>query len=134
MLMANILNLFIGNLGLKLFAKALSAPKNIVYPLVIFVCLTGGYLAENNLLAVFIMLVFALLGYFMRKLKLSFVTFIIGFVLGPMLEMSLQQTVVMSWVNPLFITQRPIAMVFLGLTVLFLWRIAHSRQKKRKTA
>jgi putative tricarboxylic transport membrane protein len=80
------------------------------------------------------MLVFALLGYFMRKLKLSFVTFIIGFVLGPMLEMSLQQTVVMSWVNPLFITQRPIAMVFLGLTVLFLWRIAHSRQKKRKTA
>ncbi|KIX11174.1 tripartite tricarboxylate transporter permease [Dethiosulfatarculus sandiegensis] len=134
MLVANVLNLFIGNLGLKVFAKALSAPKNIVYPLVIFVCLTGGYLAENSLLAVFIMLVFALLGYFMRKLKLSFVTFIIGFVLGPMLEMSLQQTVVMSWVNPFFITQRPIAMVFLALTVVFLWRIAHSRRKKEKAA
>lgn len=128
MLMANLLNLFIGGVGLRIFAKALSAPRNIVFPIIIFICMAGAYMAENSIFAIFLMLIFAVGGYFMRKLEISFVTFIIGFVLGPMFELSLQQTLIISRNNPLIIVQRPISAAFLLLTALFLWRV--TRKKK----
>ncbi|MGD9124001.1 MAG: tripartite tricarboxylate transporter permease [Desulfarculaceae bacterium] len=131
MLLANLINLFVGNLGLRIFAKALSAPRDIVYPIIIFICITGAYITENSLFSVFVMLLFAALGYFMRKFQFSFVNFIIGFVLGPMLELSLQQTLTISRNNPMIMLERPIALGFLLLTALFLWRVS---RKKKKTA
>jgi putative tricarboxylic transport membrane protein len=131
MLLANLINLFVGNLGLRIFAKALSAPRDIVYPIIIFICITGALITENSLFSVFVMLLFAALGYFMRKFQFSFVNFIIGFVLGPMLELSLQQTLTISRNNPMIMLERPIALGFLLLTALFLWRVS---RKKKKTA
>ena len=130
MLVANVLNLFVGAVGLRIFVRVLSIPRNIIYPVIIFICLTGAYMADNSLFAVGIMIGFAVLGYFMKKLNFSFVTFIIGFVLGPMFELSLQQTLVLSKNNIFTMAQRPIAAVFLVLTLVFVWR---SSRRKPKT-
>jgi putative tricarboxylic transport membrane protein len=78
------------------------------------------------------MIAFAVLGYFMKKLEFSFVTFIIGFVLGPMFEMSLQQTLIMSRNNIFILFQRPIALVFIILTVVFVLRVISRSSKKSK--
>ena len=132
MLVANVMNLLIGNLGLKLFAKLLSTPRDILYPMIILICITGSYITEGSLFSVYMMLFFAAFGYLMRKLQLSFVNFIIGFVLGPMLELSIQQTLTMSRNNPLIMLERPIALGFLIITVIFLWRV--SRHPKKASA
>lgn len=129
MLVANVLNLFIGAVGLRVFVRVLSIPRNIIYPIIIFICLTGAYMADNSLFAVAIMIGFAVLGYFMKKLQFSFVTFIIGFVLGPMFELSLQQTLVLSKNNILMMFQRPIALVFILLTIFFIWRTSRRKPK-----
>jgi len=129
MLVANVLNLFIGAIGLRIFVRVLSIPRNIIYPVIIFICLTGAYIADNSLFAVGMMICFAVLGYFMKKLEFSFVTFIIGFVLGPMFEMSLQQTLIMSRNNILIMFQRPIALVFIVFTVVFIWRVVRRSGK-----
>lgn len=131
MLIANFFNLFIGNLGLRLFARLLSAPRDLIYPVIIFICITGAYIGEGSMFGVLMMVIFAAVGYLMRKLQLSFVNFIIGFVLGPMLELSIQQTLTMSRNNPMIMLQRPIALGFLVVTVIFLWRV--SRRKKKNT-
>jgi putative tricarboxylic transport membrane protein len=78
------------------------------------------------------MIAFAVLGYFMKKLEFSFVTFIIGFVLGPMFEMSLQQTLIISRNNILILFQRPIALVFIILTVVFVLRVISRSGKKSR--
>jgi putative tricarboxylic transport membrane protein len=134
MLVANIFNLFIGAIGLRIFVRVLSIPRNIIYPVVIFICITGAYIADNSLFAVGMMICFAVLGYFMKKLEFSFVTFIVGFVLGPMFEMSLQQTLIISRNNIFTMFQRPIVLVFMAFTVVFLWRvIQRSRKAAQKT-
>ena len=120
-------------MGLRVFVRVLSIPRNIIYPIIIFVCLTGAYMADNSLFAVGVMIGFAVLGYFMKKLRFSFVTFIIGFVLGPMFELSLQQTLVLSKNNILILVQRPIAAVFLVLTAVFIWRSSRRRPKPPPT-
>ncbi len=43
-----------------------------------------------------LIIVFGFVGYFMRKLAFPYVTFIIGFILGPLLENSMNQMLVMS--------------------------------------
>ena len=132
MLVGNVFNLFIGAIGLRVFVRVLSIPRSIIYPVIIFICITGAYIADNSLFAVGVMIAFAVLGYFMKKLEFSFVTFIIGFVLGPMFEMSLQQTLIMSRNNIFILFQRPIALVFIILTVVFVLRVISRTGKKSK--
>ncbi len=96
MLIGNVLNLFIGYIGLRIFIKVLAVPKQLLFPILMFVCLVGSYIGDNIVFYVYIMIFFTLIGYLMKKLKFSFVTFIIGFVLGPMFELSLNQTLVLS--------------------------------------
>jgi putative tricarboxylic transport membrane protein len=130
LLIANALNLVIGGVGLRVFAKVVQIPKTIIYPIIIFVCITGAYIADNTLFAVAVMLIFGIIGYFMKRLDFSFVTFLIGFVLGPMFEFSLQQTMSVSMNNPMVIFQRPIALTLLILTGVFLCWGFISRRKK----
>ena len=132
MLVGNVLNLFVGAIGLRIFVRVLSIPGSIIYPVIVFICLTGAYIADNSLFAVGVMICFAVLGYFMKKLEFSFVTFIIGFVLGPMFEMSLQQTLIMSRNNIFIIFQRPIALVFVLLTIVFVWRVIRRSGKMKR--
>lgn len=132
MLVGNVLNLLVGAVGLRVFVRVLSIPRSIIYPVIVFICLTGAYIADNSLFAVGVMIFFAVLGYFMKKLEFSFVTFIIGFVLGPMFEMSLQQTLVMSRNNILIMFQRPIALAFVLLTAVFVWRVVRRSGKMKR--
>ena len=61
-------------------------------------------------------------GYIMRKLECSHVTFLIGFVLGPMFELAFRQTVVLFKDNPAELLSRPIMLTILAITVIFVWR------------
>jgi putative tricarboxylic transport membrane protein len=131
-IIANGLNLAIGNFGLRFFAKVMMAPKQIVYPVIAICCVTGAYMADNSLFAVGLMIIFAILGYFMKKLDFSFVTFIIGFVLGPILELSLRQTLVISKNNPMILLERPVSLILLILTVLSIWRLGFRSKKVEK--
>lgn len=132
LIIANALNLAIGSFGLRLFARVIQIRKQIVYPVIVICCVTGAYMADNSLFAVALMIIFAILGYFMKKLDFSFVTFIIGFVLGPILELSLRQTLIISKNDPMILLERPVSLVFLILTVLSIWRLGFRSKKVKK--
>lgn len=123
MLIANVLNFFIGSIGLRLFAMIVAFPKYVIHPVVIVLCIAGAYATGSSMFSVAIMLVFAVLGYFMRKLDFSFATFIIGFALGPQFEEAVRQSVILFKDNPLALTGHPIVVGFLALTVFSVWRI-----------
>jgi len=123
LLLANLLNLMIGQFGLRIFAKVLLIPKRLIFSMIVLLCVTGVYLSENSMFAVGVMLIFSILGYLMKKLDFSFMTFIIGFVLGPILELSLRQTLIISKNNPMILFEHPISLAFLVLTVISIWRL-----------
>lgn len=67
---------------------------------------------------------FAALAYVMRKTGFSLVSLLIGFLLGPMLEFSLRQALILYKGDWTVFFSKPIALVFLVLTVASLWRFA----------
>lgn len=128
MLVANFFNLFIGQAGLRLFAWVLSLPNQFIHPVIVLLCFSGAYLITQSMFAVALMVGFAILGYIMRKLDFSIVAFIIAFILGPLFEDALRQTLVLFSDSPGELLTRPIAIVFLLLTIYSVWRFG-TREK-----
>jgi putative tricarboxylic transport membrane protein len=95
LMLANLVNLVIGNVGLRFFALFLAVPRRVIVASTAVLCFTGAYVSVGSMFGVGVMLVFAVVGYFMRKLQFPFIVFLIGFILGPMFERSLRHTLIL---------------------------------------
>lgn len=127
LIIANFLNLFIGQVFLRFFAKVLSLPKAVIYPTIALICMVGAYAESSSIAIIIIMLITTFVGYFMKLLKYPFVTFIIGFILGPKLELALQQMLVLSDHGVFILLQRPVSAVFMALTIFVLIRAIYKQ-------
>jgi putative tricarboxylic transport membrane protein len=58
----------------------------------------------------------------MKKLDFSFVTFVVGYVLGPMAELTIRQSLILTQRDPVALLQHPIALIFIAFTVFSIWR------------
>ena len=77
------------------------------------------------------MLIFGILGYLAKKLDFSFVTFLIGFVVGPQFELSMRQAIAITTTYSELL-HHPIAIIFVLITFITIWRIAVSKGKMKK--
>jgi putative tricarboxylic transport membrane protein len=123
MALGNFFNFIIGQFGLRFFAYVVSFPNRIIHPTVILLCIAGAYATSNSMFEVAIALIFAVVGYIMRKLDFSFAAFIIGFALTPQTELFIRQTVILFADRPLDLIYHPIVLFFVALTVYSIWRI-----------
>ena len=127
MIMANFLNLWIGQLGLRLWVRVISAPQSFIYVSAILLCIVGVAMSEGGMFGVVVMLIFAAFGYVMKRFGFSIVIFIIAFFLGPRLEMSIAQSTALMSGNWTRIIEYPIAVILLGLSVVVLiWFLRRS--------
>ena len=127
MIMANFLNLWIGQLGLRLWVRVISAPQSFIYVSAILLCVVGVAMSEGGMFGVVVMLIFAAFGYVMKRFGFSIVIFIIAFFLGPRLEMSIAQSTALMSGNWTRIIEYPIAVILLVLSVVVLiWFLRRS--------
>ncbi|MBR4423826.1 MAG: tripartite tricarboxylate transporter permease [Mailhella sp.] len=125
----NLLLLAIGYLGIRLFTKVLGVPRIILMPCIMFICLIGAYLESPSIFSVGSMAALAVLGYFMKKLRFSFVCFIVGFILGPLLELYIQQMVIGAAGDYAGVITRPGTFGILAATLIFIGSVAYRRFK-----
>ena len=118
MLLASLLMLIVGRVGLVGFAKLARVPATIIIPLVMALCMVGAWLESRSLFAVQVMLGFAVLGYLMHRFDYSRVTFLVGFVVGPLFELSLRQSLIITGADPAALLRYPAALVLLGVAVV----------------
>jgi putative tricarboxylic transport membrane protein len=126
-------SMYIGNamlLALNLpligiWVKLLKVPYSILFPIIILFCLIGSYSINNSSIDVVIMLIFGLIGYFMRKLSLEPAPLVLAFVLGPMLETALRLSLIKSkgsfaifFASPISATCLIIALILLIIPIL----------------
>jgi len=79
------------------------------------------------------MLVFGLIGYFMRKLGFPIAPLVLASVLAQMLETSLQQALLISQGSPLIFFTRPISLAFMILSAIsILWGLWVQLKKKSR--
>lgn len=131
MIVASVLMLGIGWYGLRVFARVTVVPQHIVITVVIFLCLAGIQVQGYGTFGLLVVFGFAVFGYLMKKFDYSFVTFLVAFIVTPMLEMNLRQSIILSGGDPGILLNRPIALVFVVITVLMVLHLAWSGYRQR---
>ncbi|WP_445011227.1 tripartite tricarboxylate transporter permease [Vreelandella stevensii] len=135
MVVASLIMLAVGWYGLRIFARVTDVPQNIVIPVVIFLCLAGIQVQGYGTFGLLTVFGFAIFGYFLKKHDYSFVTFLVAFIVTPMLEMNLRQSVILSGGDIGILMQRPIALTFVvatGLLVLHLLWSSYRQYRQRR--
>ncbi len=98
-----IISMYIGNIILlilnlpliRMWVKVLEIPYSLLFPLILIFCLIGS-LSENKLGDLFVMLIFGIIGYLMKKFEYEPAPMIIAFILSPILELNLRQSLILS--------------------------------------
>lgn len=130
-----IASMYLGNLLLLalnlplvgLFVQILRIPVKFLIPVVLLLCIIGAYAVNNSVTDLYIMALAGIGGYILRKLNFSPAPLVLALVIGPMLEDSFRQSLMMSSgsytifiANPLF---KGLAIVAIAITVLpVIWR------------
>jgi putative tricarboxylic transport membrane protein len=125
MILASVALLGIGIFGQRIFSLVVRVRESVILPVIVFLCVVGAYMEGGGMFGVYLMLIFGFVGYFMKKFDYSFVTFVVGYVLGPMAELTIRQSLILSNSNPAVLLDHPIAVLFLLLAVLSIWRFAN---------
>ena len=115
---ANVLLLILATLAIPLFVRVVRIPYSILMPLIVVFCVTGAYSLKNNLWDVGMMLVFGVIGYFMKKLGYSPAALVLALVLGPLAERALRQSLIISDAGIGILFMRPISGVLTALALL----------------
>jgi putative tricarboxylic transport membrane protein len=100
------------------WAQVSRIPYSILGPIVLAVCVIGAYAPRNTMFDVWVAIGFGAVGYLMRRFDMPLAPLILGFLLGPMFEQSLRQSLAMSGGEILFIFDRPIALTLVIAAVI----------------
>lgn len=120
MYLGNVMLLALNLPLIGLWVKILKIPYYILFPLILLFCLIGSYSINNSITDVIFMNIFGLIGYFFRKFGYEAAPLILALVLGPMMEDSLRQSLLMSGGSPLIFLNRPISLVILIIAFILL--------------
>ncbi len=127
---AVIASMYIGNVMLLIlnlplvgmWAKICKIPFYILGPMIVFCAVVGTYSIRFQAFDVWVMLIFGVIGYFMRKLGFPVAPMVLASVLAQMLETALGQTLLISQGSVLVFFTRPISAVFMALAFLSIGR------------
>jgi putative tricarboxylic transport membrane protein len=133
MVAASFIMLVMGMIGQNLFARLMAVSEVVLVPIIVYLCVIGAYLEGSGMFSVYLMLLFAFFGYFMKKFDFSFVTFLIGFILGPIAELSLRQAMIITDGKVSSLTNHPVAVVFLVLALASIWRLSTFQRVRTRT-
>ena len=120
MYVGNVMLLVLNLPLIPLFAQILRLPAYVLYPFIFGISIVGVYSVSGSVFDTWMLMIFGLLGYAMRKLDYPAAPLILGFVLGDIMERALRQSLMMSQGDLTILVTRPMSATMLFLAVLML--------------
>ena len=110
--------LFIGMLGCRGFAQISRLSDAILIPCVTVLCFIGSYAIHRNMSDVVVMMIFAGLGYLMRKFDLNTAAVVLALILGPISEKGLRGALRVSGGDIGVLFSSPVCWVLIALSIV----------------
>jgi putative tricarboxylic transport membrane protein len=88
------------------FVWVLRMPFTILAPIIFILCIIGGYAPTQDMHDVWLMFLFSVVGYLMRKLDYPMAPAVLAIVLGPQAEASMRQSLIINHGNPMIFFER----------------------------
>ncbi|RDJ21907.1 tripartite tricarboxylate transporter permease [Bosea caraganae] len=127
-----IVSMWIGNLMLLvlnlplvgLWARMMTIPYTWLFPAILTFSAIGIYSLNGNVFDLYALCLSGVLGYVLLRLGCEPAPFLLGFVLGPMLEEHMRRALLLSFGHPSVFVTRPISAGLLILALLALLAVA----------
>lgn len=131
---ANLAAVLVNLALIPLFVWALRMPFTVLCALVIVLCIVGGYAPSQKMHDVWLIALFGVGGYLLRKADYPLAPLVLALVLGPLMEKSFRQTLIAEQGNVLAFIERPLSGTFIAISVIFfvLPLIKHVRRALRR--
>jgi putative tricarboxylic transport membrane protein len=138
---AMIASMYIGNVMLvllnlplvNLFVRILYIPRQVLFPVVILLCFVGVYSVNSSVVDLLIMGIFGFVGYVLRGRGFPPAPLLLAMIIGPMMETSLRQALVISGGDVGVLFLKPICLslylVLLG-AITTPWLVRKMRRKR----
>lgn len=120
MILGNFLLLLLNLPLIGMWVQILKVPYKVLSPLIIMFCLIGAYSVHLNVIDIVVMLFFGGLGYLMKKYEYDAAPLVLAFILGPMMETALRQSLIVSHGHFGIFFSRPYSLIALIIAFLFL--------------
>lgn len=138
-LIANIVMGIIGLLIARQVCKVSRIPMSILCPVIIALCAIGAYAINKNFVDVVLMLIFGLLGYFMRKCGFASAPLILGLILSDMVESNYRRALILSRGENIlkYFLSRPqsvaiLALILIALLSPLVMKVVNGKMKSSK--
>lgn len=117
-ILSGILLLPVGMILARCVTMIAKIPIAVLCPLITVLSILGAYSISNRVFDIYIVVLFGIIGYFIRKAGYPLSGFVLGMLLGNMAEMGLTRTITLSRGHVIsYFLHRPIC-VGLGLILL----------------
>ncbi|MCF6411596.1 tripartite tricarboxylate transporter permease [Pseudalkalibacillus salsuginis] len=107
----------VGLSGVRLWAKVVLIPRSILAVFVSGICVLGAYSYSNSMFPVWVMIIFGIFGYLLRKTNVPTTPMVLALVLGAMMETNFRRAITVSGGDYTFFFHRPITLVLLILSI-----------------
>ena len=134
MYLGNLLLLALNLPLIGIWVRLLRISASILYPMIIFFCIIGAYSVNNSIFDVGALFFFGLLGYVLRRMNFDLAPLILGFILGPILETSARQALIMSGGQFDIFLSTPITVIVFALSMVVLITAVYSGVRKHEVA
>jgi putative tricarboxylic transport membrane protein len=134
--LANVAAVVICLTATPILAMMLRTPYAIITPIIVVLCFVGAYAIQNSLLDVWLVLIFGIIGFILRRLEYPLAPLVVALVLGAPTETALRQSLIMSDGSMMIFLTRPvsgpIAVIAILLFLLPLFQMALRRYRRRR--
>jgi len=138
---ALIASMFIGNIILlimnlpmvPLFAMSLRLPYRYLYPAILLICIVGAFSLNGSVYDVWVMWIFGIVGYFMKKYDIPGGPLVIALVLGPMLEYNLYRALALSLGSVWTFFTRPISATLLAMAGIMIIAVSFKAIRSKRS-
>jgi putative tricarboxylic transport membrane protein len=121
----------VGRQSIRFFSLIVKVPKSIIYPVAAVLCTIGVYGFNSSFTDLWLMLIFGVVAFFMRKLGFALAPLLIAFILEPIGELAIRQSLALSGGGlGIFIT-RPISALFLVMAAVAVFVLIRMQRGKK---
>ncbi|MAM62215.1 MAG: hypothetical protein CMH11_12055 [Maritimibacter sp.] len=117
MALGNLLNWTVGGSFMRAMGVLAKIPAHYLLPVVLLVAMTAIYFQETSMFAIWTTLGFGVFGFFMRKMQVPVLPFVIAYILAGPIERSAREAFSASGADPWFLFKSPISVAFLVLSL-----------------
>jgi len=133
LIVANIMMLFLGLYGNRVFIKVVTVPDGVLYPLILVIAVIGAFAVNGSMFDVAACIGFGVVGWIFKRYGYPVAPVVLGIVLGDMVEENFRRAVIMDGYGAFFRDKLAFTVLLLAF-MSFVYPLVKQWKRRKKSS